>query len=463
MKRTKIIATIGPATETKTKISQLKQAGANAYRINMSHGDINQWTSFIQKIRETRDDSPIFLDTRGPEVRLLGINGKVELAHGDTIQVSKEQHETLAYLSQPITLRKDMRVLLDDGNIEAVVQKTRKGISTLKITQPAVLTDRRKVSVPHTQDDLDILTKQDKEDLKACKKLNIDAYAISFTRSKKDVLAVRKLVGSDVMLIAKIENQEGVDHINEIIESADAIMVARGDLGVEIPLEDVPLVQKEIIEKCNRAAKPVIVATQMLSSMRNHNRPTRAEASDVANAIMDGSDCVMLSDETAMGEYPVETVQTMARIAEKMEPRLRNATSLRTEGIDTAEAISNSAYEMSRSLNADAIITATSSGFTARMVARHRPQTIIVGVAHDHLVKRQLQFTWGVSPIVFENKDHKGHKTIFEAVRSALKAKLITKSNTVIATAGVDTLKQGSTNLIEVHQVDDLLAYHKKH
>lgn len=462
-KKTKIIATIGPATATKKRVQELSQAGVNAYRINMSHGDVKQWSEFISMIREAAPTSPIFLDTRGPEVRLFGVEEPIELAHADTLVVSNQESKNHPYFSQPLTLREDTRVLLDDGNIEAVVSNVNKELITLTITQPAVLTNRRKVSIPHTQDNLPILTNQDKKDLKQTKKLDVDGYAISFARSAQDIQEVRKHVPKNAFLIAKIENQEGVDNIEEIITDADAVMVARGDLGVEIPLQEVPLVQKTIIEKCNREAKPVIVATQMLSSMRNHNRPTRAEASDVANAILDGADCMMLSDETAMGKYPVETVKTMSEIALTMEPRLNNTTILHTQNIDTGEAMTNAAYEMSQSLQTNAIVISTSSGFTARMIARHRPKTPLIAVAHEEHIRRHLSFTWGVTPILFEHANHNGHRTIYESVKAALKKGLIHKTDTIIATAGVDLIQEGSTNLIEVHNVFELLKYHEKH
>ena len=463
MKKTKIVATIGPATQSKESVQALKEAGVNAYRINMSHGDVNQWSGFVDTIRSVTDTSPIFLDTRGPEIRLFGVEEQIELAHGDELRISINEHATLPYLSHPIKLKEDMRLLIDDGNIEAVVESIKEDHVALKITQPAVLTNRRKVSVPHTQDDLPILTEQDKIDIKESAHLDIDGYAVSFARSAKDLQEVRALTGKKRFLIAKIENQEGVDHIQEIIDEADAVMVARGDLGVEIPLQDVPLIQKDIIEGCNKKAKPVIVATQMLSSMRNHNRPTRAEASDVANAILDGTDCVMLSDETAMGKYPVETVKTMSSIAETIEKRLHNGLKIVTTNIEVGEAMTNAAFEISNSLNADAIVVSTASGFTARMIARHKPETPLIAVAHDLHTKRYLALSWGVTPILFDHSNHDGHKTIFCAVEAALKQELITEEHLIITTAGVDMLREGSTNLIEVHRVSELIAYHKKH
>lgn len=462
MKRTKILATLGPAVDDQARIHELLAAGTNGVRINLSHGNHEQWQRFIAMAREASQDIPVVVDTKGPELRILNITQPRELASGDTLTFSTQKHDELPYTSQEIHLESGQCILIDDGNITAEVVDVSDDAVTVTITNGGRISDRRKLTVPSTKDHLPILTEADKKDLRFCQEQGIDAVAVSFTRTKHDLEQVRKLVG-DTMLIAKIENGEGVAHIDEIIDYADAVMVARGDLGVEMPLEEVPLIQKEIIKKCNRQATPVIVATQMLESMVQHNKPTRAEASDVANAILDGADCVMLSGETAMGDHPVQAVKTMAQIASKIDPQLSTSLSRVGNGtIGTAQAISNAVYDLSLNLKPEAIITSTASGFTARMVARFRPQTKIIGVAHDQETKRRLQLTWGVEPIVFLNEDHEAHKTIYESVRSAREQGLITEDCTIIATAGVDTMQQGSTNLIEVHDVQDLIAYHEQ-
>ncbi len=462
MKRTKIIATIGPATEQKTKIRQLKEAGANAFRINMSHGDPQQWKGFIDSIREICDDSPIILDTRGPEIRLLGVTDERALKQGERLHISQRKHAHKAYFSHALHVSKNDPVLIDDGNIETIVDEVNDTDVTLRVTKPSLLTNRRKVSIPRTQKGMPILTAEDKKDIQTCASFGVDGYAISFTRSARDIKTVRALVGETPFLIAKIENQEGVENIDEIIREADAVMVARGDLGVEIPLADVPHAQKIIIKRCNEEAKPVIVATQMLSSMRTHNRPTRAEVSDVANAILDGADCVMLSDETAAGNYPVESVQTMAEIARKTEPYLSNPVSVKKEGLSIAESVTNSAYEMAVGIGVRAIVISTTTGKTARMISRHRPNISIIAVAHDVATRRRLQLSWGVTAITFAHNNHNGTQTIFESVRVALEKKLLTKKDVIVATAGVKVLQEGLTNLIEVHTVEELFAYHDR-
>ena len=460
MKRTKILATLGPAVNNQQAITALIQAGANGLRINLSHGNQEQWMGLIKQARQANDDIPVIADTKGPELRILNVAQERELSSADTLTFSTQPHEDLPYLSQEVQLSVDDELLIDDGNISATVIDISDDAVTVKITHGGHFSNKRKITVPNTKDHLPILTKEDKEDLQALKE-HIDGVAVSFTRTAQDIKTVRELVGDECMLIAKIENQEGVDHIDEIIQASDAIMVARGDLGVEVPLEEVPLIQKRIIQACIKKAKPCIVATQMLESMIAHNKPTRAEASDVANAILDGADCVMLSGETAMGDYPIEAVKTMSNIAQRIETELHTTLPRVGNGrLKIAHAISNAVYDLSLNLEADAILTSTASGFTTRMVARFRPQTVLIGVAHSQHVKRRLQLSWGVTPILFLDADHHGHKTIHQAVRSALQHELIKENSLVIATAGVDTMQHGSTNLIEVHEVTDLLKYH---
>jgi pyruvate kinase len=463
VKRTKILATLGPSSSDEHTIRALLHAGANAFRINMSHGDVHQWEQLIHAIRAVSKDVPIVMDTEGPELRLLNIATEVRVSAGQLFPFALDRHDQLPYTSHPITLQAGQTVLFDDGAVSVIIDHVEGIVAYAKPHTDGVLTNRRKVTVPNSSIDLPILSENDHEHLAFCKHMGVDAIALSFTQSAKDVQTCRSAVGEHTMIVAKIENYSGVQRINEIIKEADAIMVARGDLGVEIPLEDVPIVQKRIIRACNNVGKPVIVATQMLESMTFASRPTRAEVSDVANAIMDGADCVMLSGETAKGKYPVDTVRTMARIALRVDPTMRAAIMHRDEKLSIAEAISNAVYDISEHLKADAIVSATSSGFTARMVARFRPQIPIIAVAHDERVMRQLQLTWGVTPCTFADKDIAPHKTILKAVHTGLACGALRESDVIIATAGVDTAKQGSTNLIEVHSVKDLLAYHGSH
>lgn len=463
MKRTKILATLGPATATQDAMKKLVAAGVDAFRINLSHGNHEQWKGLIATARSASEHVAVMVDTSGPELRILGVESPRELNAGDVFSLSLTKHKTMPHLSHDVDLKKGTPVLLDDGAMTAIVEGVSDSVAQVRLLDNGILTDRRKVTLPRAQTAFPILDAKDKKDLRFCLNEGVDAVALSFTRNKKDVAECRKVVGSEILIIAKIESAEGVENVDEIIAAADGIMIARGDLGVEIPLEEVPLVQKKIVEKCNRAAKPVIVATQMLESMTRNSRPTRAEASDVANAILDGADCLMLSQETAVGAYPIATVTTMAAIANTMDLSFTTRLSRVSESkISVAEAISNAVYDLSVNLHVDAIITATSSGFTARMISRFRPSVPVIGVAHNQRVKRQLQFNWGVTPITFKGAPKAAHKTILHAVLSGIEYGLISEKDTIIATAGVDTMQKGSTNLIEVHNVGELLAVHKK-
>jgi pyruvate kinase len=463
MKRTKVLVTIGPASAKREIIEGMVKAGANAFRINMSHGAPEQWRSFIELIRSVTTDVPIVMDTKGPELRLLHVSGEMKIVAGQQFTFSIVERNDMPSISHPITLSQGQVILFDDGAVTARVQSIEQELVHCISYSDGVLTDKRKVTVPNSTINLPIIDAQDRADLEFCMEMNVDAIALSFTQTAKNVHEVRALTNNKFFIIAKIENAGGVQEAVDILHAADGIMVARGDLGVEIPLEDVPLVQKRIIRHCNNAGKPVIVATQMLESMVQVNRPTRAEVSDVANAIMDGADCIMLSGETAKGRYPLESVQTMSKIAERIDSTMR-ATLNRTEmKFTVAEAISTAVYDLSVNLKVDAIVTATSSGFTARMVARFRPHVLLIAVAHDERIKRQLQFTWGVIPCTFLDDDVIAHKTILKAVKSAIEHHLLKESDLIITTAGVDTRKLGSTNLIEVHYVSDLLAYHENH
>jgi len=459
MKRTKIVATIGPATSSLESIKALADAGANAFRINLSHGEPSQWAGFIDTIRAAAPEAPIIIDTEGPEVRLVNVPHAIKLTPGQEFTFSLSQHAHMAHTTHPIRVQVGSTVLVDDGSITFVVERVHGQYVTCLVQNEATLTDRRKVTVPSELIDLPVLTERDVTNVQFCINRGADAVALSFTQRPEDIEIARSVVGSGTMIIAKIENRAGVVHAERIIHAADGVMIARGDLGVEIPLEEVPQVQKKLVRIANMLGKPAIVATQMLESMTASPIPTRAEVSDVANAILDGADAVMLSGETARGIYPVVTVATMARIAEETDKHVRATFGREHQGrISTAEAISSAVYDMATALGADAIVSATSSGFTSRMVARFRPQVPIIAVAHDERAKRQLQLTWGVKACVFVHENTYAHATIPDALRSAMHQGLVKEEHLIVATAGVNTRKHGSTNLIEVHRVKDVLA-----
>jgi pyruvate kinase len=412
----------------------------------------------IRTIRAAAPECPIILDTEGPEIRLVNVPHPIKLTTGQEFVFSTSMHAHMAHTTHPVHVTPGTTVLFDDGNITLIVERVHEQYVTCRVQNEAILTDRRKVTVPGGSIALPVLSERDVTNLRFCLDLGADAVALSFTQRADDIAVCRDIVGPHVTIIAKIENRLGVENAEHIIREADGVMIARGDLGVEIPLEEVPQVQKRLVRLANTLGKTAIVATQMLESMTHNPIPTRAEVSDVANAIMDGADAVMLSGETARGAYPVATVSTMARIAQETDKYVLTTFRRGEQGrISSAEAISAAVYDMATSLGAQAIITATTSGFTARMVSRFRPHVPIIAVAHDERIKRQLQLVWGVTPVIFENDQMHAHDTIPRALKTALLARLVREDDLIVATAGINTRKRGSTNLIEIHRVRDIV------
>lgn len=474
MKRTKIICTIGPASESPEKVKELLQNGANVVRLNFSHGDYEEHKNRIELVKKFRREMQIpvaiLLDTKGPEIRLGKFKDKVVvLKEGQSFTLTTkeilgdENRVSISYsnITQDVSI--GSRILLDDGLIELNVDKIDGTEVYCKVINGGVIGDHKGVNLPGTSVSLPPVTDKDIRDIKFGIENDIDYIAASFVRSADDVREIRRILGENggegIQIIAKIENQQGVDNIEDIIKVADGIMIARGDLGVEIPTEDVPVVQKQIIYKCVRACKPVIIATQMLDSMIRNPRPTRAEASDVANAIYDGADAIMLSGETAAGKYPIEALATMCRIAERMEANLDykkvfercnicNASATNT----TTSAISHATSTIADDLNASAIITPTQSGYTARMVSRYRPKYPIIATTTSECVYRKLALIWGVMPYMAPDTDNTDDM-IDSAVEIARKTDIIQDGDIVIITAGVPAGLSGTTNLIKVHTV----------
>lgn len=476
MRKTKIICTIGPASEELGVLEQLLRDGMNVARLNFSHGTHEEHKRRIDSIREAsgRLGIPvaIMLDTKGPEIRIgLLEDGKIVLTEGDRLTLTTEEllgtkekiHVNYAGLPQDV--EEGTTILLDDGLISLKVEKVAGQEISCLVENGGELTNRKKLNIPNAAINLPGLTDKDLADLEFGIAEEVDFIAASFIRSAPDVLAIRRILEgkkSDIDIISKIENRQGVDNIDEILRVSDGIMVARGDLGVEIPAEEVPIVQKMLIDKCNLAGKPVITATQMLESMTKNPRPTRAEASDVANAIFDGSDAIMLSGETASGRYPVETVKTMARIAFKTEESLKWAEMSKKRATTvkrtTTEAISHATSATALSLGAAAIITSTKSGSTARMVSKYRPQAPIIAVTPESSVARKLLLVWGVQPLI--SPESESTDELFEtAVNTTLQAGYINNGDLVVITAGVPVGIPGSTNLIKVHTVGQVLAH----
>ncbi|MBQ9942096.1 MAG: pyruvate kinase, partial [Christensenellaceae bacterium] len=476
MRKTKIIATLGPASNTEEIIRELILAGVNVLRFNFSHGDYEEHLSRLRIVEKLREEMnmPIatLLDTKGPEVRLGKFEGgRAILQAGETFTLTAEDvigtsaRASVSYNKLPEDVKPGNCILLDDGLIELEVLSVQGSEILTRVKNGGVISDRKGVNIPGVFLSMPYLNKKDEEDIVFGIQHGFDIIAASFVRCADDVLQIRKILdkhGNDtIRIIAKIENADGVNNSEEIIRVSDGIMVARGDMGVEIPLEEVPVLQKKLIRKGYLAGKQVITATQMLDSMMTHPRPTRAESTDVANAIYDGTSAIMLSGETAAGKYPVEAVTTMARIARRAERDIdykkRFFTNAARETDDVTGAISHATCTTAYDLNAAAIITITKSGQTARMVSRYRPDMPIIGCAMDDKVLRQMNLSWGVSPVKLEEQT--STDALFtHAVEEVSKAGLVKNGDVVVITAGIPLGMSGTTNMIKVHIVGDVLV-----
>ena len=478
MRKTKIVCTIGPASESPEVLEELMIAGMNVARLNFSHGTHEEHAIRIATIRDVANklnkNIGILLDTKGPEIRTHSMqNGEVHLKSGQVIDISMKEvlgDETcfsVTYDRLVYDVKQNDIILLDDGLIElrVLATDTEKGLIHTIVENAGILKDKKGVNVPGVSVKLPGITDKDAQDILFGIEQGVDFIAASFVRTAKDVLEIRELLeqngGGHIQIIPKIENREGVENIDEIIEVSDGLMVARGDLGVEIPAEEVPLVQKTLIKKCNLVGKPVITATQMLDSMQRNPRPTRAEASDVANAIIDGTDAIMLSGETAAGMYPVESVKTMNKIAmfteNSLDYRSIVQTRSREKGTTMTEALSQAVSYTSINLGVKAVLAPTASGTTAKMIAKYRPGVPIVAVTDSRSTAQKLTLVWGVIPIV----THKVTSTdeILElSVDESLKYGYVNHGDVVIITAGVPVGESGTTNLMKVHVIGDLLA-----
>ncbi len=477
MRNTKIVCTIGPASESPEMLEKLMNEGMNVARLNFSHGDHEEHAARIKNIREVAGKLDktigILLDTKGPEMRTHAMeNGAVELKRGQDVIVSMEEVTgtsekfSISYAGLIDDVDADSRILLDDGLIELKIKNIDKEANEIlcEVLNDGVLKNKKGVNVPGVSVNLPGITEKDASDIIFGIGQEVDFIAASFIRRHKDVLEIRELLekhgAAHINIIPKIENQEGIDNIESILEISDGLMVARGDLGVEIPPETVPMVQKDLIKKCNLIGKPVITATQMLDSMQVNPRCTRAEASDVANAIYDGTDAVMLSGETAAGDYPVEAVRTMASIAVSAEEAqdYKKLLSERTKVQQTnlVTAIGVSVAHTALNLNSKAIVAATESGHTARMISKYRPHADIIAVTPYGYVARQLELVWGVHPIV-EDATKDTDTLLNTSVSVTLEKGYASNGDLLIITAGVPTGHAGTTNLMKLHVVGDVL------
>lgn len=474
MKKTKIVCTMGPSTGEVSIIEQMLEAGMNVARFNFSHGSHDEQGERMAMVRaaaaQLKKPVALLLDTKGPEMRLGNFaEGKVMLDKGQSFILTAREvlgDQSIAMVNHPFLPQEvspgDI-ILLSDGLVSLRVDRIEGEDIFTTVQNSGGIGNRKRVAVPGVHVNLPPLSEQDVADIMFGISQDMDFIAASFIQKAADILAIRRVLeeaDSDMLIIAKIENAEGVNNIDEIIKVADGIMVARGDLGVEIPTEEVPLVQKTIIQKCNKAGKPVITATQMLESMITNPRPTRAEASDIANAILDGTDAIMLSGETANGQYPVQAVEMMAKIAVRTESALQYDEILYKKGIvvqrTTTEAISHATVQIAHGLGATAVITDTASGYTARMVSKYRPQATIVAVTpHAKMVRRML-LLWGVYP-VHGSGSRNSDEMVENAVASALTAGVVKDGDLVVVTAGVPLGMTGTTNMIRVHVVGNVL------
>ncbi len=473
MRHTKIVCTLGPATDRPGVLEKMIAAGMDAARLNFSHGSTEEHGRRIEQARRVALAAgrhiAIMVDTKGPEVRLgLFEGGRARLRAGSTFTLTTRQVKgdaagaTVDFDGFPECVHPGSRVLIDDGNIILTVRAIAADEVVCWVESGGVVSDRKKVNVPEADLPLPVVTEKDREDIRFAVTSRADFIAASFIRQASNVLEIRRTIeeaGGDLAIIAKVENGQGVRHLDEILKVADGLMVARGDLGVEMPAEEVPLLQKMMISKCLSLGKPVITATQMLESMVESPRPTRAEASDVANAILDGTDAVMLSAESAVGHHPVEAVETLVRIALRTEKALDHEDILARRRSaarrSVTEAISYATCASAHDLGAAAIVTATTSGHTARMVARYRPRPPVIAVTTSDRVARKLALVWGVMPVTSETTTDAD--LLFEkAIDAALQSGVVRNGDLVAITAGVPVGVPGTTNLLKVQVVGDV-------
>ncbi len=475
IRKTKIVATIGPASRNLETLEKMIAAGMNVGRLNFSHGDHSTHGENIDLIRQAAEKAgvpvAVLLDSKGPEIRIRTFDGgQADLSAGERFVlttrdvVGNNSMVSVNHPGLPGDVEKDCRVLIDDGMVELKVDEITETDVVCAVVNGGVLTDRKSVNIPGCEVSMPSLSDEDRADIIFGIEKEVDFVAASFVRMPEDILAIRRLMeenGASIPIIAKIENQQGLDNLDAILRVSDGLMVARGDLGVEIPPEEVPLAQKHMITRCNQLGKPVITATQMLDSMIRNPRPTRAEASDVANAIFDGTDAIMLSGETAAGRYPVEAVETMARMAMRTEKALDCQQFLARHSESSfntvTDSISYASRQTARRLGAAAILTSTQSGHTARMVSKYRPPAPVVAITPSMKVVRQLLLCWGVVPLQGRKTDNTD-QMIYEAISTALDKEIIAKGDLVVITAGVPVGVPGTTNLLKVHLVGDVVV-----
>ena len=474
MRKTKIVCTLGPSTDKEGVLREMILAGMNVARFNFSHGTYEEHKARLDTLKALREelDAPVaaMLDTRGPEIRLKDFaGGAVQLTTGQTFTLTTAEvegdanHCSITYAELPEDVKPGDAILLDDGLVRLTVLETTGTEIRCRVENSGKMKNHKGVNVPGVRLNMPYINQRDREDLLFGVEQGFDYVAASFVRSAADVRELRNLLdkaGSRIRIIAKIENQEGVSNLPEILEAADGIMVARGDMGVEIDFTEIPMIQKNMIAQCVACGKPVITATQMLDSMMENPRPTRAEITDVANAIYDGTSAIMLSGETAAGKYPVEAVKTMDAIARRTEENVCCEPPLRKrkkEKLSITAAVAHAACTTALDVGADAILTVSQGGITAQMVSRFRPEATVVALLLDPQIRRQMALYWGLVPIMMERADSTD-ELVHSAIDTAEQAGLIKHGDLVVVTAGVPVGVSGTTNMIRIEQVGGALV-----
>ena len=476
MKKTKIIATLGPSTDSPEVLKAMLEAGLDVARFNFSHGEHKEHKARLELLRTVCRDTglhvAILADTKGPEIRLGSFeNGKTDLVAGNNFTLTTDSvtgnssRVSISYAGLPDEVSSGTRILLDDGLIELLVESVSGNNIITRVVNGGKISDRKGVNVPGVRLNIPFVSAKDRLDIRFAVENHFDFIAASFVRNASDVMEIRNELHridsrSQIMIISKIENAEGVNNVDSIIDAGDGLMIARGDLGVEVEYEELPIIQKDMIKRTLSQGKPVITATQMLESMIQNPRPTRAETSDVANAIYDGTSAIMLSGETAAGKYPVEALTAMSKIAERIEHSIdyrhqyfRRRGDGKTE-ISITNAISHATVTTAHDLDATAILTVSMSGNTARNVTKYRPNCPIIACTPDPVVQRQLKMSWGIVPLLTQEENDT--TTLFNhAVEAATSAGYINDGELVVLTAGVPVGHSGTTNLLKVHVVGE--------
>jgi len=475
MRKTKIIATIGPTSRNLQIIKAFIEAGVDVFRLNFSHGDVNYHKENIERIRkaasELKRTVAILQDLSGPKIRIGEVKNPFPLYQGEILEIYKEpifcekkDKVGKVYIDHSEILKavkKDDLIFIADGIIKVRVTEKRPEKIITEVIQGGVISSKKGLNLPGSEIPIEALTEKDKKDLEFGLKEGVDFVALSFVRTERDILTAREIVQKfvrEVPILAKIETQKALENIDKIIETSDGLIVARGDLGVEIPVEKIPIVQKILTKKARDHGIPVVIATQMLTSMINSTMPTRAEVSDIANAVFDGVDALMLSDETAVGNYPVEAVQTMVKIIEEAEKFYENKLE-KIKPVSPDFAIAHSSCILAEELGAKAIIVFTKSGSSAKRVALFRPKPLIIANVHDEKTLKTLKIIWGIYPYMVLSEKEEPEDMVKEFIKKAYQEELIKEDDTLVLTMGYPVGKPGSTNLIRVIKKDQILKY----